>query len=122
VARSVSEAGTVAQRVGEGQTVTRQPESNSAGRVTLLSPELARHDGVGWLVAIPGARVGEPSYALLDDAGSLVSYVIAAPGVRLGSHLGKRVAIDGNRQPIPQTDASSLTARRITTLDSRRRF
>ena len=110
-------------------TAGRTPDAVSAsnepirGRITLLpaGDGGGRFDGIGRLTRVMTTKVGAPSYALVDDKGKVVCYVMPAPGVNMQSYLGHRVGINGLRRDVTDHNAELLTAKRVTPLDSRTR-
>ncbi len=58
---------------------------------------IASADASGWLVAVHGENPDLPKYAITDDAGRLVAYVEAIPGLNLRGYLQQPIAIYGQR-------------------------
>jgi len=75
------------------------------------------YDGVGKLTRVMPGKVGGPRYALLDERGRVAWYVTPAPGVGLQHYVGRRVAITGSRDPLPDLNVPHLTARHVTPLE-----
>lgn len=100
----------------------RVEQVREARRATpTATAELAssRYDGVGKLAQIESNKPGGASYALVDSAGRVRSYVTPAPGVNLRNYLGHSVGISGTQGYLPDADRHHVTARRVTVLDGR---
>jgi SH3-like domain-containing protein len=76
-------------------------------------------DGVGQLQQVFSPKVGAPRYALVDEAGNVRYYVTPAPGVNLQNYVGRQVGITGTRGYMPEQRAQHITARHISSLESR---
>jgi hypothetical protein len=74
-------------------------------------------DGVGTLRPVVSRRRNTPRYALVDNAGQVVSFVTPGPGVNLQPYLGRKIGIRGNRGYLPELRQTNVMARRITALD-----
>jgi uncharacterized protein YraI len=93
----------------------------SAGRQTAAPASNSRFDGVGRLAPVLANRPGGPQYALLDERGSVRSYVTPAPGVNLRPFVDQNVGVSGQRGYIPDLQKQHVSAQRITLLDTTRR-
>jgi uncharacterized protein YgiM (DUF1202 family) len=93
----------------------------SAGRQTAAPASNGRFDGVGRLAPVLANRPGGPQYALLDERGSVRSYVTPAPGVNLRPFVDQNVGVSGQRGYIPDLQKQHVSAQRITLLDTTRR-
>lgn len=93
-----------------------------ARRAGPVSTEInsSRYDGVGRLAQIDSNKPGGPSFALVDTAGRVRSYVTPAPGVNLRHYLGQSVGITGTQGYLPDADRHHVTARRVTVLNGGR--
>jgi uncharacterized protein YgiM (DUF1202 family) len=76
-------------------------------------------DGVGQLQPVFAQKLGAPRYALLDEAGNVRYYVTPAPGVNLQNYVGRQVGITGTRGYMPEQRTQHITARHISSLESR---
>jgi hypothetical protein len=129
-----SEARAVAQRIARAEDVRRRYEAPAAARVTLdpvtgriasqpsrsRSPD-PRYDGSGRLVPVEPAKIGGPRYALVDQRGRVLNYVVPAPGVNMSYYVGRRVGVTGTRTTLPDQDSELVTARHVAPLEGRLR-
>jgi uncharacterized protein YgiM (DUF1202 family) len=76
-------------------------------------------DGVGQLQQVFSPKVGAPRFALVDEAGNVRYYVTPAPGVNLQNYVGRQVGITGTRGYMPEQRAQHITARHISSLETR---
>ncbi|MEZ6153832.1 MAG: hypothetical protein R3C09_27365 [Pirellulaceae bacterium] len=74
------------------------------------------YDATGWLVPVIAASAGQPSHALTDDTGKILSYVSPVPGLNLDRYLNQAVGITGLRGYLPQLQAGHLQASRVVRL------
>lgn len=74
------------------------------------------YDATGWLVPVIAASAGQPSHALTDDTGRILSYVSPVPGLNLDRYLNQAVGITGLRGYLPQLQAGHLQASRVVRL------
>ncbi|MEO8268445.1 MAG: hypothetical protein ABI557_01920 [Aureliella sp.] len=74
------------------------------------------YDATGWLVPVIAAGAGQPSHALTDDTGKILSYVSPVPGLNLDRYLNQAVGITGLRGYLPQLQAGHLQASRVVRL------
>jgi hypothetical protein len=74
------------------------------------------YDGRGRLVPVEAGAPGAPRFALLDEQGGLLYYVMPSPGVNLRAYVDKLVGIRGTRTYNAQAQAQQLTARRVEAL------
>jgi uncharacterized protein YgiM (DUF1202 family) len=87
---------------------------------TAADPD-GKFDGVGQLQQVFSPKVGAPRYALVDDAGNVRYYVTPAPGVNLQNYVGRQVGVTGTRGYMPEQRAQHITARHVSSLESRLR-
>jgi len=73
----------------------------------------AASDASGWLVEVFSQQPGQPEFALTDDAGGLIAYVVASPGMNLRRYLKQPVGIYGVKGYLPNLAARQITAERI---------
>ncbi|MGD0655706.1 MAG: hypothetical protein ABSA16_15310 [Thermoguttaceae bacterium] len=76
-------------------------------------------DGVGQLQQVFSPKLGAPRFALVDEAGNVRYYVTPAPGVNLQNYVGRQVGITGTRGYMPEQRAQHITARHISSLETR---
>lgn len=76
-------------------------------------------DGVGQLQQVFAAKLGAPRFALVDEAGNVRYYVTPAPGVNLQTYVGRQVGITGTRGYMPEQRAQHITARHVSSLETR---
>jgi hypothetical protein len=76
-------------------------------------------DGVGQLQQVLAQKLGAPRYALVDEAGNVRYYVTPAPGVNLQNYVGRQVGITGTRGYMPEQRTQHITARHISSLETR---
>ncbi len=74
------------------------------------------YDATGWLVPVIAASAGQPSHALTDDTGRILTYVSPVPGLNLDRYLNQAVGITGLRGYLPQLQAGHLQASRVVRL------
>jgi hypothetical protein len=75
-----------------------------------------RYDAEGILQPVRSSRPGAPQYALVDDAGRLVTFVTPTPDVDAQPFVGKRVGVVGRSVYLPDLGQSNLSAGRINPL------
>jgi hypothetical protein len=76
----------------------------------------ARYDGSGRLAPLSGSKLGGPQYALMDDSGSVVQFVAAAPGVNLQPYVNKQIGVTGPRSYSTDLQKQVINAQRVTVL------
>ena len=85
-------------QVASTTTLTQAACSSAASNVlagTVAAGISQRYDGVGWLLPVHAQQSLAPRFALTDDAGKVLQYVVPAPGRNLHRHLRKQVGILG---------------------------
>jgi hypothetical protein len=81
-----------------------------------------RFDAVGVLRPVRARRPGIPDYALVDDAGQVVTFVTPTPDIDPQPFVGQRVGISGPREYLQDLQKNHVTAGRISPVgDSFRR-
>ena len=86
----------------------------TAQRAMVPPPQPAnRFDGKGRLIEVRAAKPGSPRYALVDERGSITTYVTPSPGMNLRPYVGKQVGITGTRGYVPDQKSQHLMARHI---------
>jgi hypothetical protein len=93
--------------------------SHSAARLAQLAAA-GRYDGVGWLLPVHSQNRIAPRFALTDERGRVIQYIVPAPGRNLHRHLRKQVGVIGQRQSIMGLGAPVLTASNVIELDRHR--
>ncbi len=73
----------------------------------------ANYDATGWLVPVIAASSGQPTHALTDDTGRILSYVTSVPGLNLDRYVNQAVGVTGLRGYLPQLQAGHIQAGRI---------
>jgi hypothetical protein len=104
--------------IENGRLAARLPPPDlapAAGRPQLRTD--GRYDGVGRLAELPSTTPGAPHFALTNEAGEVLCYVTAAPGVNLRAYLGRQIGVVGNRGLVPQQQTAHIVARHVTPLD-----
>jgi uncharacterized protein YraI len=81
----------------------------------------ARFDGVGKLSPVVSQSTGGPQYALMDEAGAVLSFVTPAPGVNLRPYVDKQVGVNGQRGYLTDLQRQHISVQRVTLLDAARR-
>lgn len=79
----------------------------------LLSLRQPRYDGAGIVQrsALPGR--GSPKYALLNQNGKVLAYLVPAPGVNLDGWVGRPAGVVGPRVPNPALKADLITVNQL---------
>ena len=67
----------------------------------------------GQLVRVYSARPGSPPYALVDAAGTTVSYVTPIPGMNLTVHVNSNVEVAGHSHPLTGLTTPNLRAESV---------
>jgi hypothetical protein len=70
-------------------------------------------DASGWLVPVIAASPGQPTHALADQTGRILSYVTAVPGLNLDRYVNQAVGVTGLRGYLPQLQAGHIQAQRV---------
>jgi hypothetical protein len=91
----------------------------SGARFQQLAKE-HRYDGVGWLLPVHSQLQIAPRFALTDDQGRVIQYVVPAPGRNLHRHLRKQVGVVGQQQSVSGLGAPVLTATNVIELERHR--
>lgn len=82
------------------------------------SAALAGYDAVGVLRPVVSKHGNAPPYALVDDAGNIVTFVTPSPSLNLQQHLGQRVGVSGTRGFIPEFRSRNIQTARIAPVES----
>lgn len=101
-----------------GELPKPAPPANIEAATTATN-DVSRYDGVGRLTQIVLSADASPTYALSDDRGEMIAYVVAAPGVNLRQYVGLDVGINGIKGFVPEERLAKLTAKRIDVLSVR---
>jgi len=78
------------------------------------SPDEVRYDAVGLLKPVVSHREHSPRYALVDDDGSVISFVTPTPDINLKPYIGRRIGVNGTRGFMPEFRRAHVTASRVT--------
>ncbi len=97
-----------AQRDAELAEIQRRQEAQLAG---LRQP---RYDGVGIVKRSALTRRGAPRYALLNESGRVLAYLVPEPGVDLESWLGRAAGVTGSRVQNSELKSDLITVKRLT--------
>lgn len=81
--------------------------------------DISRYDGVGRMTQIVLRDQSGAAYALTDDVGKIMAYVMPAPGVNLRQFVGLDVGVNGIRGFAATEGMPQITAKRIDVLDAR---
>ena len=81
----------------------------------------ARFDGVGRLSPVVSQRTGGPQYALLDESGTVRSFVTPAPGVNLRPFVDKYIGVNGQRGYLTDMQRQHISVQRVSLLEAQRR-
>lgn len=79
-------------------------------------PALAQFDAVGVLRPVVSTRGNAPPYALVDDAGNVVTFITPSPTLNLQQHLGQRVGVSGTRGFLPEYRSRNIQTARVAPL------
>jgi hypothetical protein len=102
-----------------GAGVGANPAETSSQHFAQLAQE-GRYDGVGWLLPVHSQLQIAPRFALTDDQGRVIQYVVPAPGRNLHRHLRKQVGVIGQKQHVTGLGAPVLTASNVVELERHR--
>jgi len=91
-------------------SLSNTPSENIANRNLDGTPA---SDASGWLVEVFSQQPGSPEFALTDDAGGLIAFVIPAPGMNLRRYIKQPVGIYGVKSYLPNLVARQITAERV---------
>jgi hypothetical protein len=80
-----------------------------------------RYDGVGRLAPVISQKIGGPQYALVDSAGTVISFITPAPGVNLRPFVDKYVGVNGQRGYMADLQRQHIHVQRVTQLEIARR-
>jgi hypothetical protein len=84
-------------------------------------PNSGEFDGVGRLAPVVTQKTGGPQFALLDQAGEVISFVTPAPGVNLRPYVDQYVGVNGQRGYLTDMQRQHVSVKRVTVLDVQRR-
>ncbi|HAC92013.1 MAG TPA: hypothetical protein DCF63_15520 [Planctomycetaceae bacterium] len=101
----------IAASYSAGGTASPFGPVTTAGGVA-STPE-SKYDATGWLVPVHAAAAGQPTHAITDDAGQIVAYVTALPGLNLDRYVNQAIGIQGLRGFLPQFQAAHIEAQNI---------
>lgn len=93
------------------------PTTNSIAAETNSSiagdSALEHYDAVGILRPVVSQRGNAPPYALVDDAGQIVTFITPSPSLNLQHHLGQRVGVSGTRGFLPEFRSRNIQTARV---------
>ncbi len=73
----------------------------------------ANYDATGWLVPVIATSPGQPTHALTDETGRILSYITAIPGLNLDRYVNQAVGVTGLRGYLPQLQSGHIQAQRV---------
>jgi len=82
--------------------------------ISARPPQKSQFDGAGIIARAALRQRGAPRYALLNQNGKVLAYLMPAPGIDLERWLGKSVGVIGPRAPDSQLRADLITVNRLT--------
>ncbi|MBI3862167.1 MAG: hypothetical protein HY290_09760 [Planctomycetia bacterium] len=80
----------------------------------LTSARKPQFDGAGIVNRAALHRRGAPRYALLNQSGKVLAYLVPTPGVDLERWIGRAAGVTGPRAPNPELKADQITVNRLT--------
>jgi hypothetical protein len=80
---------------------------------SIASYNATESDASGWLRPVYGSNPAQPSYALTDSTGGVLTYVSPAAGMNLGRYEDQPVAIYGSRGVLPELASRHIVAERV---------
>jgi hypothetical protein len=80
----------------------------------LVSARKPQYDGAGIVERAALNRRGAPRYALINQNGKVLAYLVASPGVDLERWVGKPAGVSGPRVPNAELKADLITVNRLT--------
>ncbi len=107
---------TTASFVASGSGNAAQVQQASASIHSPQAMASSSFDATGWLVPVHAAMPGQPTHAITDDAGRIVAYVTALPGVNLDRFINDPIGIRGLRGYLPQFQAAHIEAQDVVRL------
>ncbi len=96
--------------VSQGAPVVQASAVAGAGSIS------QRFEATGWLVKLYTTNPDQPTHAITNDTGDVISYVTGLPGMNLDHHLNQAVGINGLRGYLPQLKAPHIQAQSIVRL------
>ena len=78
-----------------------------------------RYDAVGRLKPVRSKDKDSPQYALVDDRGTVLSFVTPTPDLNLQPFVGMRIGVNGSRGFISEYRKAHVTAGRVTPIEDR---
>ncbi|MCA9257995.1 MAG: hypothetical protein KDA61_02290, partial [Planctomycetales bacterium] len=111
-------ADAVANRIREDLQGASAAAQRLAAAPTGPAATRMKYDAVGTLKPVVSKRPGAPRYALVDDAGAVVSFLTPTNNLDLQAFLGKRIGVTGERGYISEYRQAHVVAGRVTPLDA----
>ncbi len=102
---SVVMAGAASRTAAAANVVSSEYQSTFSGATNF--------DASGWLVNVVAAGPGQPTHALADQTGRILSYVTAVPGLNLERYVNQAVGVTGLRGYLPQLQSGHIQAQRV---------
>ena len=103
-----------------GRTLDAAPAVSADIRGASSDPGDLDFDGTGWLETVHSTKANAPKFALLDDDGKILAFVVPAPGLRLHRYVKRKVGIYGKRISGDDKENNNeprwITARRVVKL------
>lgn len=93
-----------------------QSISDAGGATQQVDP---RFDAMGLLRPVASKRADAPKFALVNDAGQIITFVTPAPDVNLQPYLGRRIGVSGTRGYMAEFNHRHVTAGRVMPVGDR---
>ncbi len=121
LARRLTRFASIGERYRTSRTKADHSIDSIASRAnTAVTPDpaLAQYDAVGVLRPVVSKQGNAPPYALVDDAGNIVTFITPSPLLNLQQHLGRRVGVSGTRGFLPEYRSRNIQTARVAPLDA----
>lgn len=82
-------------------------------------PVDSRFDAMGLLRPVASKRADAPKFALVNDAGQIITFVTPAPDVNLQPYVGRRIGVTGTRGYMAEFNHRHVTAGRVMPVGDR---
>lgn len=93
--------------------------AQSVGDVGSTNADDSRFDAMGLLRPVASNRADAPKYALVNDAGQIITFVTPAPDVNLQPYVGRRIGVSGARGYMAEFNHRHVTAGRVMPVGDR---
>jgi len=87
--------------------------ANGSNTIATNAMSQSQGDASGWLVQVHTSIIGQPEFALTDDAGKVIAYVQSTASLNLRRYLQQPVTVYGARGYIPSLAAKQILAERV---------